>query len=236
MALHIAQGSAVNAVTWSSIDTVLLDMDGTLLDLHFDNDFWNRAIPEHYGQLNGLTIGEARHQLNPLFEREQGKLNWYCLDFWSQNLGFDVATLKRQLADGVAWRHAARDFLDRLKASHCDVILITNAHPETLRIKMERIDLSPWFNHVLTSHQFGAAKESPQFWEQLMDAHPFDRQRTLFVDDSESVLAAAERFGVAHLLTLRQPDSSQPVRPDTRYPSIHHFDEIFDGLPSITSR
>lgn len=236
MALHIAQGSIVNAVTWSGIDTVLLDMDGTLLDLRFDNDFWNRVIPEHYACLNGLSTGEARQRLNPLFEREFGKLNWYCLDFWSENLGFDVAALKQNLADGVAWRHAARDFLERLQSSHCDVILITNAHPETLRIKMERIDLSPWFDHLLTSHQFGAAKESPLFWERLMDAHPFQRERTLFVDDSESVLAAADRFGVAHLLTLRQPDSSQPLRPETRYPSIHHFDEIFDGLPCQAAR
>jgi putative hydrolase of the HAD superfamily len=232
MALHIPQGRDVQGVEWARIDTVLLDMDGTLLDLHFDNDFWNRRIPEHYALQNGMSITASRAHLQPIFEREQGKLNWYCLDFWTDTLGFDVATLKRQLADGIAWRHSARDFLDRLRDSHCDVILITNAHPETLRIKMEQIDLGPWFSHLLTSHQFGAAKESQDFWQRLAAAHPFDPARTLFVDDSESVLAAAERFGVEHLITLRQPDSSIPPRADTRYPAIHHFDEIFDGLPS----
>lgn len=232
MALHIAQGKSVSAVTWSRIDTVLLDMDGTLLDLRFDNDFWNRAVPEHYAERNSLSVAEARTRLNPVFERERGRLNWYCLDFWSDELGFDVAALKRTLADGIAWRHAARGFLDRLRASHCDVILITNAHPETLRIKMEQIDLAPWFNHLLTSHQFGAAKESQDFWQRLRDQHPFNPERTLFMDDSESVLAAAETFGVRHLITLRQPDSSEPARVETRFPAIHHFDEIFDGLPA----
>ena len=31
---------------WTSIDTVLLDMDGTLLDLRFDNWFWQEHVPD----------------------------------------------------------------------------------------------------------------------------------------------------------------------------------------------
>ena len=31
---------------WQEIDTVLLDMDGTLLDLHYDNYFWLTHIPK----------------------------------------------------------------------------------------------------------------------------------------------------------------------------------------------
>ncbi|HBT55971.1 MAG TPA: haloacid dehalogenase, partial [Pseudomonas sp.] len=32
-------------LNWNAIDTVLLDMDGTLLDLHFDNHFWLEHMP-----------------------------------------------------------------------------------------------------------------------------------------------------------------------------------------------
>ena len=32
-------------LNWSKIDTVLLDMDGTLLDLHYDSHFWLNVIP-----------------------------------------------------------------------------------------------------------------------------------------------------------------------------------------------
>ncbi|MCP4043692.1 MAG: haloacid dehalogenase, partial [Gammaproteobacteria bacterium] len=32
-------------INWNSIHTVLLDMDGTLLDLHFDNQFWLEHVP-----------------------------------------------------------------------------------------------------------------------------------------------------------------------------------------------
>ena len=31
-------------LAWRDIDTVLLDMDGTLLDLHYDNHFWLEPV------------------------------------------------------------------------------------------------------------------------------------------------------------------------------------------------
>ncbi|MEO1576619.1 MAG: HAD family hydrolase, partial [Pseudomonadota bacterium] len=33
-------------VAWSDIDNVLLDMDGTLLDLNFDTVFWLQVVPQ----------------------------------------------------------------------------------------------------------------------------------------------------------------------------------------------
>ncbi|MEC8348362.1 MAG: haloacid dehalogenase, partial [Pseudomonadota bacterium] len=30
------------ALDWQNIDTVLLDVDGTLLDLHYDNFVWDQ--------------------------------------------------------------------------------------------------------------------------------------------------------------------------------------------------
>lgn len=230
MALTIARCRSVTHVDWPNIDTVLLDMDGTLLDLRFDNQFWLHTIPAEYAHRYGTTKATAEERLQPIFEREAGKLNWYCLDFWSDTLGFDVAELKQRDSHGIGWRPEAESFLRKLRSSHCEALLITNAHPETLRIKLERVHLEPWLDRLFTSHQFGAPKESKVFWQQLQKAHPFDPERTLFIDDSESVLAAAEQFGIAHLITLRQPDSTQPRREQTHYPAIHHFSEIYGGL------
>ena len=41
---------------WRAIDTVLLDMDGTLLDLRFDNYFWLELVPRKYGAMAMLPV------------------------------------------------------------------------------------------------------------------------------------------------------------------------------------
>ncbi|EED36907.1 HAD-superfamily hydrolase, subfamily IA, variant 3 [Luminiphilus syltensis NOR5-1B] len=233
MSLAVEPCRSVSAVFWDSIETVLLDMDGTLLDLSFDNDFWGRAIPEHYATIHHISHEEAASRLNSIFAAESGRLNWYCLDFWSATLGFDVAQLKRTLAHGIAWRPEAERFLKQLSASHCDVVLITNAHPETLKIKLERVMLTPWFDRVVSSHEYGVPKENNVFWQRLQENHAFNPTKTLFIDDSEPVLDAAHDYGIQHLISLRQPDSRQPPKTDTRYPAILHFDEISKGLPAL---
>ncbi len=233
MALTVANSLQVEQVDWDQLDTILLDMDGTLLDLAFDNHFWGKVIPERWGHLNGLDLPSSQQHLAPIFAREQGKLNWYCLDFWGQTLGLDIASIKTTCTDGIQWRPQAETFLRRLRASHLDVVLITNAHPVTLDIKAERLPLAKWFDKMVSSHRYGAPKETPLFWEQLIAERPFNPHRTLFVDDSEHVLDSAQTFGISHLITLRQPDSSLPPRTNTRYPSIHHFEEIMQGLPTI---
>ena len=233
MALTVANSLQVEQVDWAQLDTILLDMDGTLLDLAFDNHFWGTVIPEQWGHQNGLDLASSQQRLAPMFAREQGKLNWYCLDYWGQTLQLDIPSIKSTHTDGIRWRPLAEAFLSRLQASHLDVVLITNAHPVTLEIKAAKLPLAKWFNKMVSSHSYGAPKETPMFWQALVSEHPFHPSRTLFVDDSEHVLDSAHTFGIDHLITLRQPDSSLPPRKTTRYPSIHHFEEIMQGLPAI---
>ena len=231
-ALSVHPDGSVLGVDWSKIETVLLDMDGTLLDLRFDTEFWTRTLPAHYAAEQGISVADASAYLDPIHRREHGHLNWYCLDFWSETVGFNVAALKREHCAAIRWRPQAVNFLRRLKASHCRAVLVTNAHPETLAIKLEQLALADWMDEIHSSHSFKAPKEYQAFWEGLQRISPFDPQQTLFIDDSESVLSSAAHYGISHLVTLRQPDSGQPPRTETNYPAILHFTELFQGLPS----
>ena len=213
-------------IDWDTIDTVLLDMDGTLLDLHFDNYFWMQHVPKVYAQTHGLTEEESAARLHTEFSADQGTLDWYSLDYWSERLQLDIPAIKRELKHMVSMRPYVADFLTRLHESHRDVVLVTNAHRKTLDIKMEHVDITGWFDRVVVSHELDAPKEDQAFWHRLQDLHPFDPTRTLFIDDTERVLESAQRYGIAHLLTLLQPDSQRQKRIDTRFPGIHHFDEI----------
>lgn len=121
------------------------------------------------------------------------------------------------------------EFLEQLKTSHCEVVLVTNAHRKALEIKMEKVKISHWFDRLVISHELEAAKEEQAFWHKLQELHPFDPARTLLIDDTESILHAAKTYGIAHLLTLLQPDSQRQIRVDTHFPGIHHFDEIMPG-------
>jgi 5'-nucleotidase len=126
----------------------------------------------------------------------------------------------------ISVRPFAIEFLTRLHRSHRDVVMVTNAHRKTLDLKMDNVDITHWFDRVVISHDLHAPKEDQDFWHRLHHLHPFDPARTLLIDDTEQVLASAQRFGIAHLLTLLQPDSKRQKRVATRFAGIHHFDEI----------
>ena len=197
---------------WEEIDTVLLDMDGTLLDLRFDNWFWQEHVPGVYAAEHGLTAEEALATLMPRFEAARGRLDWYCIDYWSRELGLDIPAIKRGVREQVAWIPGAEDFLVRLRALGKRRLLVTNAHPQTLAIKDEHVDLVGHLDAVYSTHPFGAPKEDPAFWPRFAARERFVPARTLFVDDSLPVLRAAHDFGIAWLRAVRRPDSARPAR------------------------
>lgn len=217
-------------INLSLCDTVLLDMDGTLLDLNFDNHFWLEFVPQNYAQKHHLSIEQAKQQLLPQFKAMEGKIEWYCLDYWSEVLQLDIVGLKAEIAGLIAVLPHVMDFLTALKASPRKVLLVTNAHQDSLALKMEKTCLQPFFDAIVCAHDFGLAKEQPGFWEILQQQHPFDKQRTLLVDDSLRVLDSAKRFGIAHLVTIARPDSQKPVREIADYPAIDDFRQLMTGL------
>jgi len=218
-------------IEWDAIDTVLLDMDGTLLDLHFDNYFWMDHLPRLYAAKHCISEAESSAFLQATFHSGEGTLNWYCLDHWSEQLEMDIPALKQEIQHMIQVRPFAIEFLTQLHASHRDVVMVTNAHRKTLELKMANIDITGWFDRVVVSHDLNAPKEDQAFWHKLQALHPFDPARTLLIDDTERVLDSAQDYGIAHLLTLLQPDSKGQKRLNTRFPGIHHFDEIMPGVP-----
>lgn len=211
---------------WNHIDTVLLDMDGTLLDLHFDNHFWVEYLPQRYAEHHGQSLDWAKAEIYPLMKEKQGQLDWYCLDFWTRELDMPIVELKREVAHLISLRPDADLFLRALQASGRDVILITNAHRDSLSLKLERIELRTYFQRLISSHDFGFPKESRAFWEALQGEVPFDPERTLFIDDSLGILRAARDYGIGHLLAVRQPDSRGALRDTEEFDAVEDYREL----------
>ncbi len=217
-------------LNWQEIDTILLDMDGTLLDLRFDNHFWQEFVPKKFAEKHGLTVDHARAHLVPKFRSQEGKLQWYCLDYWTETLQLDIAALKVELADLIAVLPHVTEFLQKLQDTHHQVLLVTNAHRNSLSLKMQKTGLADYFDAIVSSHDFGKPKENPEFWACLQEAHHFDKQKTLLIDDSLSVLNSARHFGIAHLVSVSRPDSTMPKRETSYFPAIEDFRELMPGL------
>ena len=203
-------------------------MDGTLLDLRFDNWFWQELVPGLYAAAQGLSLPEAVLRLGPKFRETRGTIQWYCIDYWSRELGLDIAALKRTTFDYMGYLPGAEDFLVRLGTAGKRRVLVTNAHPLTLAVKAERVGLHVHFDAVYSSHTFGAPKESADFWPRLQAAEPFALGRTLFVDDSLPVLRAAETFGVGCLRAVRRPDTGQPPQTTGPYPGVDRIADLLN--------
>ncbi len=216
---------------WNRIDTVLLDMDGTLLDLHFDNQFWLHHLPQRYADKHAISLDAAMAELLPLFQRHAGQLTWYCLDFWSRELDLPVRALKEEIAHLIALRPDADRFLAALRGAGKRVALITNAHRDSLSLKMERIELAPFFDRLISSHDYGFPKEDQQFWFALQQDFGFDPARSLFIDDSLPILRSARDYGIAHLLGVRQPDSRGARKDTEEFAAVEDYRELLVGLP-----
>ncbi|WP_417661091.1 GMP/IMP nucleotidase [Pseudomonas sp.] len=220
----------MTALPWHEIDTVLLDMDGTLLDLHFDNHFWLEHLPRRYAEHHKISRELADAELMPLFKEHAGQLNWYCTDFWSRELKLSIRDLKREVAELIALRPDADTFLEAVRSAGKRVVLITNAHRDSLSLKLERIELAGYFERMISSHDYGFAKENQQFWFALKQDLVFDPARSLFIDDSLSVLRSAAQFGIAHLLAVREPDSRQGPRDTGEFAAVEDYRTILRGL------
>ena len=220
----------MSLLPWRDIDTVLLDMDGTLLDLHYDNHFWMEHLPKRYAELHGVSLAMAELELQPLFERHAGQLQWYCLDFWSAELKLSVRELKLETAHLIALRPDADTFLAAIKQAGKRVVLITNAHRDSLSLKLEKIELAPYFERLISSHDYGFAKENPQFWDALQADIGFEPTRSLFIDDTLPILRSARNFGVAHLLAVSEPDSRKGPKDTAEFAAVGDYRELIAGL------
>ena len=213
-------------IDWDKIETVFLDMDGTLLDLHFDNHFWLSHVPQRYAERHGVDSKDAHADLAIRYQRVAGTIQWYCVDYWTRELALDIAMLKEEVAHLIAVRPDVIDFLSSLRAAGKRLTLVTNAHSKSLSLKMKRTELGGYFDAIICAHDLGMPKEQPEFWDKLQVIERFDPAVTLLVDDSLPVLRSARNYGIAHLLAIHQPDSRQPAKNVEEFMAIERFSDI----------
>jgi len=206
----------------------MLDMDGTLLDLAFDNYMWQELVPRRYAVANDMPFEDAQALLMSKYEAVEGNLDWYCLDHWCERLGIDVMQLHHDVSHRIGYLPGALEFLRAVHEQDVRVLLVTNSHPDTLALKEAMTGLGDYFDGLHSSHDYGYAKESQNFWNALQEDVGFDRETTLFVDDSQPVLQSAHEYGIEMLVTVTRPDTSEPVKNGSEFRGV---ERVADMLP-----
>ena len=213
-------------INWTDIDTVLLDMDGTLLDLHYDNHFWLEHVPQRYAERHRLTLSAAKEALRGRYRKVEGTLDWYCVDYWTRELDLDIALLKEEVDHLIGMHPHVIDFLDAVRARGKRLVLVTNAHGKSINIKFRRTRLNGHFDRVVCAHDLGLPKEQPGFWDKMQAIEPFHKEKALLIDDSLPVLRAARHYGIGQLLAVRNPDSKLPEKDVGEFAALRSFAEI----------
>jgi putative hydrolase of the HAD superfamily len=220
-------------LNWEKINFVILDMDGTLLDLHFDNFFWQTHIPLKYAKAHNLSLAESQEYLHIETSKVLGEIQWYCLDYWTEKLDLPIVELKKEIQHKIALRPDTLPFLDALKKTNKKVVLVTNAHPDSLSLKVERTALDEHIDLLISTHSYRATKESQILWQKLQADLKFDNDSTLFIDDSLTILDSAKKFGIKHLLSVANPDSTMPKLNEEQlrgYPSVTDYRHIINDI------
>jgi putative hydrolase of the HAD superfamily len=214
-------------INWKDIDTVLLDMDGTLLDRHFDDHFWLEHVPKRYSVKYHLPLEAAKEKLYSLFRSQENTLNWTDLDYWSEQLGLDIPLLKHEVDHLIAVHPNVISFLEFLRSSGKKVHLVTNAHGKTLAIKMNKTKIGGHFDSIISAHDLGLPKEMVSFWGELQRVITYDPERTMLGEDSERNLETAREFGIRHLVYISAPNSKLEPQASKQFYSVTSFGELF---------
>ena len=205
---------------WQAIDTVLLDLDGTLLDQAYDNHIWRDLVPQRFAVAHSLDLHEAYAEIARRFAERSGTLDWYCIVYWSQTLGIDIGALHREVRSHVAWLPGARDFLQRMRADGKRLLLLTNSHPIALAVKHEETGVLDYLDAAVTSHEFGAPKEHQRFWHAALVKFAYEPGRSLIADDNSKMLDAARSAGIRWVYGIRHWDTRGSRREHMDHPAV----------------
>ncbi len=218
----------IDGFSWDLVDDVLLDMDGTLLDRHFDNFFFEEELPRRYAALHGLTFEEAREHLMTMYRAAEGELDWTDLHYWTRRIGVDVVALTKELDAMIDFLPDAQDFLRHLRALGKRVTILTNAHQSGVEIKVARTGVNRYVHRIVTAFEVGYLKMRSEYWPNCQRLVGFDPARSLYIDDDQACLAAAGRFGIGYLVHRAKSSSRLPPEPSAQFPAIESFHALMD--------
>lgn len=215
-----------NGLDWHSVDDVLLDMDGTLLDRDFDNFFFEEELPRRYAALHRLSEQAAREKLFALYRSVEGELAWTDLHYWTKTTGIDVVALTQELSGRICYLPGVEAFLGAVRAKRKRMTVLTNAHADGVAIKCRKTGVDKQVDRIVNAFEVGCLKMRSDYWPACRKLVGFDPGRALYIDDDEACLAAAQAFGIRHIFHSARSSTKLPPRPSSRYTPLENLQDL----------
>ena len=86
--------------------------------------------------------------------------------------------------------------LSELKGKRLLLYILSNWSAETYPIAEERFDFLSWFDGKIISGEAGIVKPDLEIYKLLINRHDLNPQHTVFIDDKEENIRAAELLGI----------------------------------------
>jgi 2-haloacid dehalogenase len=113
---------------------------------------------------------------------EQAELIAAYRDRWAETLGKAI--------------EPTLEVLDELRRAGVRLFALSNWSAETFPIARPRYPFLEWFEGIVISGEVGITKPDARVYRHLLDRYRLDPATTVFIDDSEANVRAAERLGM----------------------------------------
>lgn len=210
-----------------STKVLLLDLDGTILDLYFDNHFWQQHLCQTFAAHNHIPLLKAQQHIGSLIATTAGTLPFYDVDYWSAVLKLDIIALKIQQQHLLSLHAGALLFLQTAQAAKMPCYLISNAHPRTLAFKLARVPLADFFVKTISAFAYHACKEQRAFWQRFLADCALNPADCAFFDDNLAAITQAQQARIGQVFAIDRPDSRAPAN-QRRIKGARHIDFLAD--------
>ena len=189
----------------------LIDLDGVILNLDYDNFFWQKHIPKVYAELHKISFKDACLVTKQIFNYKRKTKDWYDIDYWSNMLNVDIKKEKEDNIEKIDIMKGAVEFLESLVKKNKNLFLITNAHEKTLKIKLKKYNIKKYFKDIICSHQLSYIKEEIQFWYILKNKLNISFKNSVLIEDTLDNLIAAHSAGLENLIYISKEESKSRI-------------------------
>ncbi len=177
------------------IDTIIIDFGGVI---GTDSD----TIFIETLKNNGFTIEKAK---------EIWRLHWPNLKvglekidtFWktvAEKTEVSISKIINEYNDAIAVDENILDLCRKLKNNNYKLGILANESLEWMDIKRNKGNLGKIFDVVYSSADLKTAKPDPKSYELILDRIKSKPENTLFVDNMERNIKAAEKLGIKSIV------------------------------------